>query len=644
MSSFKKKLENVVHFLKQSGKETPILKNKKNYPINQIFDPANEQIRLYIYQRRYQDAIQEIKKLLENDPDNINLLFWMGNLHHRNNNAGEAKFFFDLVRNQAPKQSEILRYIELYNKTISTLPYSRTDVHNLYHPDIILIQAPAWGVNTPPLATAVLTSYLRKQKHVVFPIDLNIEFYLNSSKQFKEKWNLDQYHFWTMPESMDQFLGCFKNEIEKLIDLIISSDTKIVGFSIYESSELISLHLARKIKCRRPEITIIFGGPHVSKFLNGMHIIENDFVDIVVQGEGELTLSEIIKFLKNGEPLIKCPGILIKSDNQVVDTGERPSIKDLNELSPPDFSDFTFERYLTPDRLPIMSSRSCPNKCIFCNERPFWKEYRSRSAENIFEEIKIQLIRYPFIYFLDFQDSLVNGKVRELERLADLIIRDGLKITWAGQAIIRKEMTVELLQKLKRSGCVCLAYGLETPSEQLMLKIGKVMSRGANIDTIIKGHSEAGLDLVFNFMFGLPGETEEDAFEILEFIRRNKKCIGAVNPSPGFCLFSPGTLVYDNPQQYGVDLGNGGMYWKSTDGTNTYPIRLKRFEDFCRLVQELKIPSTYPNTYFLNRNLTLGNYYFELNDLKRARQYYKAWILEHPEDNTIKKVIDQNEN
>jgi anaerobic magnesium-protoporphyrin IX monomethyl ester cyclase len=336
-----------------------------------------------------------------------------------------------------------------------------------------------------------------------------------------------------------------------------------------------------------------------------------------------------------------CPGILIQSDNIVYDTGDRESIKNLNELSPPDFLDYTFEIYREPNRLPIMSSRSCPNKCIFCNERPYWREYRNRSAENVFEEIKIQLIRYPFINFIDFQDSLVNGKIRELEHLADLIIENGLKIQWAGQAIIRKEMTGELIQKIKQSGCVCLAYGLETPSEQLMLKIGKVMSRGADVDDIVKAHGNVGLGLVFNFMFGLPGETEEDAFEVLEFIRRNKNFISTVNPSPGFCLFLPGTQIFDNPQQYGIDISNGGMYWESIDRMNTYPVRLKRFEDFCRLAHELKISTVYPKTFFVDRNLTLGNYYFQIGDKKRAQLYYKAWVEEHPEDINIQNLLDR---
>jgi radical SAM superfamily enzyme YgiQ (UPF0313 family) len=203
---------------------------------------------------------------------------------------------------------------------------------------------------------------------------------------------------------------------------------------------------------------------------------------------------------------------------------------------------------------------------------------------------------------------------------------------WAGQAVIRKEMTAELMMKLKRSGCVCMAYGLETPSASLMLKVGKNLSRGADVNAIAESHGRTGLGATYNFMFGLPGETEEDAFEALEFLRRNRNAGLAVNPSAVFCGFSPGTLAHENPERYGIDMTKGGVYWESTDGENTYIRRLKRFEDFCRLVRELGISTTYPSTILLDRNRALGNYYAQSGDPVRAQWYYEAWLQEHPED------------
>ena len=586
------------------------------------FAGLQERIQPFMDQGRYEQAINECLKVWRNDPDNVRLLLLMGRLHHRAKGAQKAEFFFDLAGKHASGDQGVLRRVEMFNRATALLPTSRTDIENFCDPDIVLVQAPGWGVNTPPLATAMLTSFARKHGYKVLPIDLNVEFFLNRPPEFDKTWELEQsLWFWETTDCVKRFKNAFGKELDAFVDLVIATNTPLVGFTVYNSSMYLSMELARLLKKRRPELKIIFGGPHVSRFLAGLWVIKDPAVDAVAQGEGELTLIDVIERVKAGRPLPDCPGLLVRANDQVVDTGDRELLKDLNQVPAPDFADYAFELYRTPTRLPLMSSRGCPNRCIFCNERPFWKTFRYRTAENVFAEIQAQLARYPFINFLDFQDRLVNGMIRELDRLADLIIESGLKVNWSGQAAIRKEMTRELMIKLKRSGCVCLAYGLETPSSSLMLKIGKVLASGADANAIAEAHGKTGLGVTYNFMFGLPGETEEDAFEAHEFLRRNKKYGLAVNPSSHFCGFAPGTLAYEDPQRYSIDLSKGALYWESTDGKNTYICRLKRFEDFCRLVQELGISTTYPSTVLLDRNRTLGNYYVQAGDAQRARWY-----------------------
>jgi radical SAM superfamily enzyme YgiQ (UPF0313 family) len=282
-----------------------------------------------------------------------------------------------------------------------------------------------------------------------------------------------------------------------------------------------------------------------------------------------------------------------------------------------------------------MSSRGCVNRCIFCNERPYWRAYRSFTAERIFSELNYQLEKHPNITWLDFQDSVVNGNVRELEKFADLIIENGIKIQWSGQAIIRKEMVPQLLHKLKKSGCVCLAYGLETPSASLMLKVGKVVSRGVDIDKIVKDCADAGLTCAYNFMFGLPGETEDDAKWTLEFLERNKHYMSTVNPSPCFCSFSPGTLGYEKPQDYGLDFTKGHLYWETDNGANNYLVRLERFEKFCRLVHQLGIPTTYPAPRLLERDKMIGEYHFVIKEYHKAAVSFRKWLENAPRDKEV---------
>jgi radical SAM superfamily enzyme YgiQ (UPF0313 family)/Flp pilus assembly protein TadD/MoaA/NifB/PqqE/SkfB family radical SAM enzyme/SAM-dependent methyltransferase len=606
------------------------------------FAALEESIQPFIHKGKYGKAAQQCVEALSVNKKNPGLLLLMGRLFHRAGSHQQAAFFFERAGALVPKDREVQRRVDMFKRIAEVLPNSRADIENLCQPDIILVQAPSWGVNTPPLGIAMLTSYARSHGYKVLPIDLNLEFYLNRPSEFRNAWELDQAQwFWKTRDSVDKMLNAFRGKIDSFLEIVLATNTRAVGFSVYNSSSYVSLELARMLKSRRPELTIIFGGPDVSRFASGPTIIKDNAVDAVASGEGELILIDILDHMKKGQSLSDCPGLLVRSGNDVIDTGERELVKDLDRILAPDFTDYAFERYLEPTKLPILSSRGCPNQCVFCNDRPFWKRYRHRSAENVFAEIKTQLERYPFVNFLDFQDSLVNGNIGELARLADLIIESGLHVQWSGQAVIRKEMTPELMAKLKQSGCVCMAYGLETPSSPLMLKVGKVLSRGADVNAIAEAHAKTGLGVVYNFMFGLPGETEEDAFEALEFLRRNKNNRITVNPSAGFCLFGPASLVQENPEKYGVDLTKGELFWESTDGKNTFLRRLKRFEDFCRLAKELGISTTYPYSALLDRNRALGHYYFYSGDRVHARQYYEAWLAEHPDDHDVRSRLNE---
>ncbi len=582
---------------------------------------------------RYGEALGLCAEAWQSDRNNPWLLLQMGRLYHRAGHVQQAEPFFRLACTLAPGDPDVRRRGEMFHRAKDLLPTSRTDIENFCNPDLILVQAPGWGVNTPPLGTAMLTSFARSRGYKVLPVDLNVEFYLQRPPEFNHAWDMEQaLWFWKTADLVQGILSAYHEKVEAFVDMVVATGAPAVGFSVYDSSALVSLELARMLKRRRPDLRIIFGGPHVSRFMTGPDMIEDAAVDAVAQGEGELILIDFLEHVKAGRPLAECAGLLVRVENRVIDTGDRELLKDLDSVPMPDFGDYAFERYLTPTRLPVLTSRGCPNRCVFCNERPFWKKFRYRSAESVFAEIQAQRARYPFIDFIDFQDSLVNGVIRELERLADLMIENKLSVMWAGQAVIRKEMTAELMMKLKRSGCVCMAYGLETPSASLMLKVGKNLSRGADVNAIAESHGRTGLGATYNFMFGLPGETEEDAFEALEFLRRNRNAGLAVNPSAVFCGFSPGTLAHENPERYGIDMTKGGVYWESTDGENTYIRRLKRFEDFCRLVRELGISTTYPATILLDRNRALGNYYAQSGDPVRAQWYYEAWLQEHPED------------
>ncbi len=536
---------------------------------------------------------------------------------------------------------EVLNNAKILLKNV--FPNSTTDYDNLDNPDIILVQAPAWGAQTVPFSLSTLSAYVREKGYKILPLDLNIEFYHRRKEKHDIMWNVDQSAwFWLNEDCVKDLLSDHEQHINDFIELVVSSNTPIVGFSLYASSLIVSLHLIKLLKERKPELKIIVGGPEAHHTQSGNMLAENPLIDGVAQSEGEETLIDFIRRVRTNQSVKDCPGILVSTDGKIVATNTRPLIPKIDALPIPDFSDYRFDAYIENYKLPMASSRGCPNKCVYCAEQPYWETYRFRSSESMFNEAKIQMSKYPNITFVDFQDSLINGKVSAIEGFAELLMDNRLKVQWGGQAVIRKEMTEELLTKLKMGGCAYLAYGLETPNSSLMRNIGKFLSKGADIDTITEAHARAGLNAVYNVMFGLPGETEEDAFSVLEFVRKNAHNNLFVNPSSGFCGFSPGTPGWENPEKYGIDLALGGNFWQSKDGKNTYLTRLKRFEDFCKLVDELGVVhTTYPQTHLLNRNQMIAMYYIAIGKPDKAVYYYEKWVQETPEDDTAIKFLEE---
>lgn len=458
---------------------------------------------------------------------------------------------------------------------------------------IALVQCPAWGRQNPPLALSMLSAHLRSKKKEVYLFDLNNKLFHKVKDEDKTLWQLNNEEFWENKSKVLKFASDYNELLDHFINEILETGVGIIGFSIFNSSKELSLLIASKIKKINENITIVFGGPHCAPHMQGKEIIKDNSVDMLVIGEGEVTLDEIVNLIDRYGKVDFCKGTWLKKNDEVVNCGNRDLIVDLNQLPFADFGDFTLDSYDEPYRLPIYLSRGCPNRCVYCNENSFWRGYRCRSGKRVFEEMNYHVNKHRGVTHFDFADSLVNANVKELFHMADLIIRERLEITWGGQAMIRPYMTPELLNKLKLSGCVCLAYGTESGSQKVL----DLMKKGFTIgeaERVIRDTHDAGIDAVTNFMFGFPGETDEDFEKTLDFISRNREYISTVNPSLAYTAIGVGTYLYDHPEEYNIDLSLGYLFWKSNDGENTYEKRQKRYETFCKLVSSLGIKFSYP--------------------------------------------------
>lgn len=509
----------------------------------------------------------------------------------------------------------------------SILRANRSDPDNFDHPDIVLVQAPCWGNETPPLSLATLSGYLRGRGVKVLPIDLNIECYLARPPAYEDAWHTTGgMYVWSTVERARAFADTYQPLFDQYVDLILATGTRVVGFSCQISAYLLSLRLARTIKQRDPDVLVIVGGPQVARYQDPDGVLALGFVDVIVHGEGENTLYDVLRRHAAGQSLVGCPGTSVRHEGKRVEGPPRLLQRKLDDFPLTDFRDYDFHSYVDSTILPVVSSRGCVNDCNFCAEATYWQRFRPRSGARIFEEVKTHFERHPHLEGVYFQDSLVNGRVDDIVEFGRLVVESGMKLRWGGKAIVHKDMTYERAKMLADSGCTHLSFGLEAYSTHVLFNIGKRAARGTDADEVVRNVSRAGLRATYNFMFGLPGETEADFQETLDFVRRNKDHLPKVHPAEAFCSFTPGTPGYEHPERWGIEKVETIQYWESQDGTNTWPVRLRRFEQFCTLVHELGIPSTYPSPIYCHRERALGDYYHHEHQWAEAARWYREAI------------------
>jgi len=501
--------------------------------------------------------------------------------------------------------------------------------------DIVLLQLPIWGVGCPPLGLASLKSYLEQNNISCKVFDINAHAYCLRGKKYYEYWRVaNGYYFSEDREKMVEYYVdnralflYYMNEIRKL-------DAKIVGCSCQNSSIILTRIFLEDLRNNIPHFNHILGGPEVAACMrNTDELLSTGYIDAVNLDEGEISLVNYFRCLEEGvgEPVA---GVVYKKQDTIIRGGPTVLVQNLNKLPFPDFTDFNLKHYFNLNSLPSYTSRGCINKCIYCTARNYMKKFRFRTAQRIFDEIKYLKERHPEINFIRMADNISNSNIKQLEAFCDLMIDSKLGIKWdLENAVIRKEMRTPLYKKLKKAGCTLIGYGVENPSKELMYKVGKLLCRDADIARVLKEGKKAGIYISINIMFGLPGETDEDFNYLMEFLKNNRRAFNMVNPALAFCEFYPGSDGHENPEKYGIDLSKGHLFWESTDETNTYLTRMKRFELFCKKAKKYKLDNLFNIQELPNKHQLLFEYYFASKEYEKAKEEYSKI---NPDDVTNK--------
>ncbi len=285
----------------------------------------------------------------------------------------------------------------------------------------------------------------------------------------------------------------------------------ILGISC--ASELLPLALlaVEKLKQVQPQKTVILGG--IGPAGAAEEILQNfSSVDIVVRGEGEQTIGEVMARLKAGKEVGNVTGISYHQGDKVFSNPNRPRIRNLDGLPFPAYDRIKIDNY---SHLGIYSGRGCPYRCTFCDVSPFWlRQNFNRSVENIIEEIILLMERYHQRRFDIMDDIFVLDKQRVLA-FCEGIRKRNLDIEWACCGRIDL-MDQELMVNMAESGCTWVFYGIESGSDNVLRRIRKGFSK-AEARAVIS-ESRQHFQVAASLMWGFPFETLEDFYETADLI------------------------------------------------------------------------------------------------------------------------------
>lgn len=484
---------------------------------------------------------------------------------------------------------------------------------------VALVQPPVWWTIEAPLGLAQMAGCAKAAGHEAKVFDVNIRLWKEGDKAYESLWQWEQFHYWNQPDFVRKLFSDREASIGRIIEEILETDAALIAFSVNSGSYLATLELARLIKKSAPSRKVLLGGQF---FFFGDAIepaLADPAVDAVVQGAGDEVFPRLLDGMARTGEIDPLPGVWMKRGGLVVNGGPPVPVKDLDKVPFADFTGLPLDLYSDPVRLPFAASRGCVWQCRFCSARAFWKGYAYMSGERIFAEIAHHKKLFPARCHFEFHDITANGAPAELHRFAklalDFIFADKRNFFgWKINAIIRPEMTAELLMDLRLANCHDIIYGVESGSPRVL----KLMNKPYTHETasrVLRDTKAAGINTTINIMFGFPGETEEDFQKTLDFIRDNRGSLHRVYGSATLTSLEERSYLHAHQEEFGVRAMKPGkfhnLFWESEDGRNTYPVRLSRYKRFRELVLSLGLDA------YKGINGSL-----EQNDLESLMQYH----------------------
>lgn len=418
------------------------------------------------------------------------------------------------------KDNELREYLAGKSETGTHPPLQRAPRLEPYHqplghtPQITLI-SPVLSVPRymqkrciPPLGLCYIAAMLEKENIPVRMIDCCVEGHAHE-------------------ELLDGFVT-YGLSIPQLIERMLGTEPDVIGISVLYSSDLDNaLAIAAAVKRAFPSVPIVMGGLHPTIYPKEVLTKAEGAVDWVIRGEGEYRFLNFVRNLEQGLVDVNADGLAGMLNGKLICNTQIETIADLDALPFPAYHLLPMERYFAinvpfatvpkGDRvMQIITSRGCPIGCSFCASTNLYKQYRTRSVQNVVAELEQLKERYAIdeIQFADDNLTLAPDRTRDLMAALAIV---GLQWCTPNGTMVNT-LNPDLIRQMKLAGLYQLTFSIDSGMVKALKQWYHKPVNLSKVPELVALCQELGIWTHGTLVIGMPGEPLEDIQEGLAYV------------------------------------------------------------------------------------------------------------------------------
>lgn len=328
---------------------------------------------------------------------------------------------------------------------------------------------------------------------------------------------------------LDSFMAC--DEVGSMYEKITAANPDVLAVSLLTPAAPLVDRLLARLRLEKPGLIVVLGNIHASVFHE--YYLKKRLADYVIHHEGEATMLELMKAIREGRDISAIKGISYLDDSgEVIKTSKREWIDKiaLNEMPYPAWELFPVDMFKPDIRLqgktklsktaevqalPILASRGCPHQCTFCSPiNTIGRRYFMRTPESVIDEMEYFHKKWGVstFYYMDLTFPLTEKMGLEF---CDRLIERKLPIQWMCETRV-SSVSYPLLKRMKEAGCARIDFGIECGNQKMLDSIKKGFTVQQVVDAV-NAANRAGIETEGMFIIGLPNETVQDSMDAINF-------------------------------------------------------------------------------------------------------------------------------